>query len=68
MPLFNVRAVEVFEHAVGCIFVSYLSWFFVRGAFGLGSNIPLVLLTTSILGLTHAVFHNRRTRDTRNNH
>jgi hypothetical protein len=23
MPLFNVRAVEVFEHAVGCIFVSY---------------------------------------------
>ncbi len=35
--------------AVGCMFVSYFLGFFVRGAFGFGSNIPIVLLTTSIL-------------------
>jgi uncharacterized membrane protein YfcA len=41
--------------AVGCIFVSYFLGFFVRGAFGFGSNIPIVLLTTSILGPHHAI-------------
>jgi uncharacterized membrane protein YfcA len=41
--------------AVGCIFVSYFFGFFVRGAFGFGSNILIVLLTTSILGPHHAI-------------
>src|SRR3989304_8073744 len=41
--------------AVGCIFVSYFLGFFVRGAFGFGSNIPIVLLTTSVLGPHHAI-------------
>lgn len=49
----------VFAHvplwAIACIFVSYFLGFFVRGAFGFGSNIPIVLLTTPILGPHHAI-------------
>lgn len=41
--------------AIGCILVSYFFGFFVRGAFGFGSNIPIVLLTTPILGPHHAI-------------
>jgi uncharacterized membrane protein YfcA len=41
--------------AIGCIFVSYFLGFFVRGAFGFGSNIPIVLLTTPILGPHNAI-------------
>lgn len=40
---------------IGCIFVSYFLGFFVRGAFGFGSNIPIVLVTTSLLGPHHAI-------------
>jgi uncharacterized protein len=47
------RAVPLW--AIGYIFVSYFVGFFVRGAFGFGSNIPIVLLTTSILGPHHAI-------------
>lgn len=47
------RAVPLW--ATGCIFVSYFVGFFVRGAFGFGSNIPIVLLTTAILGPHHAI-------------
>lgn len=50
-PLF--RDVPVW--AIGCIVVSYFFGFFVRGAFGFGSNIPIVLLTTPILGPHHAI-------------
>lgn len=41
--------------AIGCIAVAYFLGFFVRGAFGFGSNIPIVLLTTPILGPHHAI-------------
>jgi len=41
--------------AIGCIAGSYFLGFFVRGAFGFGSNIPIVLLTTPILGPHHAI-------------
>jgi uncharacterized membrane protein YfcA len=41
--------------AIGCIVASYFLGFFIRGAFGFGSNIPIVLLTTSILGPRHAI-------------
>ena len=46
---------EVPLWAVACIAVSYFLGFFVRGAFGFGSNIPIVLLTTPILGPHHAI-------------
>ena len=41
--------------AVACIAVSYFLGFFIRGTFGFGSNIPIVLLTTPILGPHHAI-------------
>lgn len=41
--------------AIACIFVAYFLGFFVRGAFGFGSNIPIVLLTAPILGPHHAI-------------
>lgn len=41
--------------AIGCIAGAYLLGFLVRGAFGFGSNIPIVLLTTPILGPHHAI-------------
>jgi len=41
--------------AIGVIAISYFIGFFVRGAFGFGSNIPIVLLTTPILGPHHAI-------------
>ena len=41
--------------AIACIVVSYFLGFFVRGAFGFGSNIPIVLLTTPILGPHYAI-------------
>ena len=50
-PLFH----DVPFWAIGCIVMAYFFGFFVRGAFGFGSNIPLVLVTTSILGPHHAI-------------
>ncbi len=41
--------------AIGCVIASYLFGFFVRGAFGFGSNMPIVLLTTWLLGPHHAI-------------
>jgi len=41
--------------AIALIAISYFLGFFVRGAFGFGSNIPIVLLTTPILGPHHAI-------------
>lgn len=37
------------------IFLSHLLGFFIRGAFGFGSNMPIVLLTTWVLGPHHAI-------------
>ncbi len=45
--------------AVACIAVSCFLGFFIRGAFGFGSNIPIVLLTTPILGPHHAIVPDR---------
>lgn len=41
--------------AIGWIAAAYFLGFLVRGAFGFGSNIPIVLLTTPILGPHHAI-------------
>jgi uncharacterized membrane protein YfcA len=51
----DVFSPEVSVWAIGCVFVSYFLGFFVRGTFGFGSNIPIVLLTTPILGPHHAI-------------
>lgn len=40
---------------IGFIALAYFLGFLVRGAFGFGSNIPIVLLTTPILGPHHAI-------------
>ncbi len=41
--------------AIACVIASYFLGFFVRGAFGFGSNMPIVLLTTWLLGPHHAI-------------
>lgn len=40
----------------GFVFLIYAAGFFIRGAFGFGSNMPIVLLTTWVLGPHHAIF------------
>lgn len=41
--------------AIGFILLSHFIGFFIRGAFGFGSNMPIVLLTTWVLGPHHAI-------------
>jgi uncharacterized membrane protein YfcA len=41
--------------AVVCVFAAHFLGFFIRGAFGFGSNMPIVLLTTWLLGPHHAI-------------
>jgi uncharacterized membrane protein YfcA len=41
--------------AVALVFASAFVGFFIRGAFGFGSNLPFVLITTWVLGPHHAV-------------
>ncbi len=41
--------------AIAGIFAIYFLGFFIRGAFGFGSNMPIVLLTTWLLGPHHAI-------------
>ncbi len=41
--------------AIVCVFASHFLGFFIRGAFGFGSNMPIVLLTTWILSPHHAI-------------
>ncbi len=41
--------------AVLCVFAAHFVGFFIRGAFGFGSNMPIVLLTTWLLGPHHAI-------------
>lgn len=41
--------------AVACVVAAHFGGFFIRGAFGFGSNMPIVLLTTWLLGPHHAV-------------
>lgn len=46
---------ELSTWAIAWVGVSYFLGFFIRGAFGFGSNIPIVLLTTPILGPHHVI-------------
>ena len=41
--------------AVTCVFVAHFIGFYIRGAFGFGSNMPIILLTTWLIGPHHAV-------------
>ena len=41
--------------AVIGVFASHFFGFFIRGALGFGSNMPIVLLTTWLLGPHHAI-------------
>lgn len=41
--------------AIAFVVVSHFIGFFIRGAFGFGSNMPIVLLTTWVLGPHHAI-------------
>ncbi|MEX2618128.1 MAG: sulfite exporter TauE/SafE family protein [Alphaproteobacteria bacterium] len=41
--------------AVFCVFAAHFIGFFIRGAFGFGSNMPIILMTTWLLGPHHAV-------------
>jgi uncharacterized membrane protein YfcA len=41
--------------AVLSVFAAHFLGFFIRGAFGFGSNMPIILLTTWLLGPHHAV-------------
>lgn len=41
--------------AVFCVFAAHFMGFFIRGAFGFGSNMPIILMTTWLLGPHHAV-------------
>jgi len=41
--------------AVLCVFAAHFLGFYIRGAFGFGSNMPIILLTTWLIGPHHAV-------------
>jgi uncharacterized membrane protein YfcA len=41
--------------AIAWVFAAHFFGCFVRGAFGFGSNMPIVLLTTWVLGPHHAI-------------
>jgi uncharacterized protein len=41
--------------AVACVVATHFGGFLIRGAFGFGSNMPIVLVTTWLLGPHHAV-------------
>jgi uncharacterized protein len=41
--------------AIAGVFVTYFLGFFIRGAFGFGSNMPIVLITAWIFGPHHAI-------------
>ncbi|MHA1108146.1 MAG: TSUP family transporter, partial [Alphaproteobacteria bacterium] len=46
---------EIALWAILALFVVYFMGFFIRGAFGFGSNVPIVLITTWVLGPHHAI-------------
>ena len=41
--------------AIACVFAAHFLGFFIRGAFGFGSNMPIVLLTAWLLDPHHAI-------------
>lgn len=54
-----IRDVDPFAGVTGAglvlVAAAYVLGFFIRGAFGFGSNMPIVLLTTWVLGPHHAI-------------
>lgn len=54
LPLAPFEGLSVW--AIVFVYVSVFFGFFVRGAFGFGSNMPIVLLITWVLGAHHTVF------------
>ncbi len=46
---------EIAPWMIACVFATHFFGFFIRGAFGFGSNMPIVLITTWILGPHHAI-------------
>ena len=55
LPAHALPFTELSAVAVACVFAIYFLGFFIRGAFGFGSNMPIVLLTTWLLGPHHAI-------------
>lgn len=55
LPSYVTPFAEIPLWTVWCVFASHFLGFFIRGAFGFGSNMPIVLLTTWILGPHHAI-------------
>lgn len=55
MPSELVPFADIPTWAVICVFAAHFVGFFIRGAFGFGSNMPIVLLTTWLLGPHHAI-------------
>jgi uncharacterized membrane protein YfcA len=54
-PLPFAPFADIAPWAVAGVFVSHFFGCFIRGAFGFGSNVPIVLLTTWLLGPHHAI-------------
>lgn len=46
---------EIGPAAIGFVMLAHFIGFYIRGAFGFGSNMPIVLLTTWVLGPHHAI-------------
>jgi uncharacterized membrane protein YfcA len=55
LPEHLIPFADVPNWAIACVFVVHFIGFFIRGAFGFGSNMPIVLLTTWLLGPHHAI-------------
>lgn len=55
LPAELVPFVDVPVWAVVCVFAAHFLGFFIRGAFGFGSNMPIVLLTAWLLDPHHAI-------------
>lgn len=54
-PAGAVPYAELAPWAIAAVFAMHFMGFFIRGAFGFGSNMPIVLVTTWILGPHHAI-------------
>jgi uncharacterized membrane protein YfcA len=55
VPDFPVPFADIPLWATACVFAAHFLGFFIRGAFGFGSNMPIILLTAWLLGPHHAV-------------
>ncbi len=55
LPADAVPFAGIAPWVIAFVFASHFLGFFIRGAFGFGSNMPIVLLTTWVLGPHHAI-------------